>query len=251
MVIYRDRIVKDLENLFQICINQEAELLKNYDQNDLRVTFFKHLNNTIDASIHLMILMDKHFRKPDDFMTWRKNHEKYKIKERRWYNVAYKNYVIDLDYTDEYLLNSYFTFIFHTFEYAFRSIFIKLFPDEYFNIKNDKKTPKSFGNLWEQFVKTTELKNDNTRKNFKTIVFNFRNSMHTNGVFVSPSGTSSKIPWNNDIYPFNHEKRIEKDDLWIHYIAFTREFIYIFNDIMRLKELQDEAYIKDTTEPTD
>jgi hypothetical protein len=80
MVIYRDRIVKDLENLFQICINQEAVLLKNYDQNDVRVTFFKHLNNTIDASIHLMILMDKHFRKPDDFMTWRKNHEKYKIK---------------------------------------------------------------------------------------------------------------------------------------------------------------------------
>jgi len=210
VVIYRDTIIKDLENLFQICINQEVELLNNHDQNDARVTFFKHLNNTIDASIHLMVLMDKHFRNPHDFKTWKKNHENYGIKERKWHPTPYENYVTEIAYTDEYLLNSYFTFIFHTFEYAFRSIFIKLYRDDYFNIRNGKKTPKSFSNLWEMFVKRTSFKPDEVRNNFKIIVFNFRNSIHNNGIFVSPSGDSIDIPWNDDTYHLEHGKRIEK-----------------------------------------
>lgn len=73
MVVLREDMVKCLENLFQICLKQEKTLLSNgLAQNDVRVTFFKHLNNTLDASIHFMILLDKHFRKPHDFKTWKK-----------------------------------------------------------------------------------------------------------------------------------------------------------------------------------
>ncbi len=94
-----------------------------------------------------------------------------------------------------------------------------------------------------------KLNNDSKRKNFKTIVINFRNSIHNNGTCISRTDASINIPWNKYTFSFNHGQRIEKPDLWIHYIKFSYEFINIFIDIMNLNIIQNESYIEDITEP--
>ena len=100
-----------------------------------------------------------------------------------------------------------------------------------------------------KIIVKTKLNNNTERKNFKTIVINFRNSIHNNGTYISRKGASNGIPWNDDTYIFNHGQRIEKPDLWIHYIKFSHEFIKIFIDIINLNIIQKESYIEDITEP--
>lgn len=249
MVVYRTDIINNMEQIFQTCLNEEKRLLDNrFAQNDIRVTFFKHMNNTLDASIHFMMLLDSHFRDPEDMQPMKSKYKKYGISQRKWFNTYYENYKKDLYYTDEYLLNSYFIFVFHTFEYSLRTIFKECFPADYYVVFKKKKKAKNFSNLWDEFVTKTGLNNDNARQNFRSIVFNFRNSIHNNGVFLSPSGNSPVITWKGSPYSFVQGKQIQKSDLWNDYILFTREFMSIFTEIMKLKEVKSLNYIEDITE---
>ncbi len=89
------------------------------------------------------------------------------------------------------------------------------------------------------------------------LIVKFRNSIHNNGVYTNDKEQDSRqYRWNNHNYQFFHGKQIEVDkkndknnDLWGEYFRFTREFMYIFENIMNAKEVQSQPYIEDITEP--
>lgn len=48
--------IRNLEALFQACNSKKQDLLHTgHKQNDVRVSFYKHLVTTINSTIHLMI----------------------------------------------------------------------------------------------------------------------------------------------------------------------------------------------------
>jgi hypothetical protein len=237
MTIDRIDLINKLEKLFQFCFDKEKSLIKHDKliQTDARVSFYKHLNNTIDASIHLLIVTHKYM--PDD-KWWNDIQDEYNITPRSFSYDQIENYVIEFRYIEQHLAFSYFLLVFHTFESSFRVLFKANYPDEYFKkIKEDKMKHRDFNSLITDMISKSRMIGDKERKNFIEIMLKYRNSIHTNGVFLSPLNNSKRksysksIVWNKNTYDFNNGSSIWKDDLWLHYILFTYEFIKIFEEI--------------------
>jgi hypothetical protein len=246
-LLYRKDIVKNLELLFQSCIREEQQLLvkKKLKQNDARITFYKHLINTINSTIHLVVFSDTHLFEEN---WWENPLPKYNISQRFFAQKYIDSREKEIDYIDEHIMTSYFIFIFHTFEHSFKIICKKYFPDDYYQTNNKgEKRIRNFKNLFDITIPKFNLWNDE-RQRFIEIVVKFRNIIHANGVYTNDKGKSSTYSWNNNKYSFIHGQQIEvKDsDLWTEYTRFSKEFIKIFDGIVISI---GEQYIEDITEP--
>ncbi len=131
----------------------------------------------------------------------------------------------ELDYIDQHIGNSYYIFIFSSFEHSFRLI-SKVYNPQRFDL--DKNNFQSL--LWNVIkdIIPTESKN-----NFIEIATNIRNSIHNNGAYVNRNSKNQRIIWNGKFYNFKHEKPI-KTDLWKLNIDFTKEIIHIFDKTSNL-----------------
>ncbi len=104
------QIIRNLEALFQVCFSKEQNFLRaGSEQNDARVTFHKHLINTINSGIHLMIFSDTTLSTED---WWTKKLSKYKINKRIFSTSPQESRQIEKGYIDQYLVFSYFNFVF-------------------------------------------------------------------------------------------------------------------------------------------
>ena len=92
-----------------------------------------------------------------------------------------------------------------------------------------------------------------TERVFLDIVVHFRNSLHSNGVFIDEKQKSpSPYKWKYNSYIFNHGEQItleNKSDLWTEYFRFTREFIGIFTEVIEHPTVKKYRFIEDITEP--
>ena len=245
-------IVRNLEVLFQICYSHEqSHLSSGRQQNDVRVTFYKHLINTINSSIHLVIFSNSTLL---DDKWWSNNLREYKIPKRHFaHNIVY-SIEKEIDYIDQHLLFSYFIFVLHTFESSFRIICKQCFRDDYYitTPKGDKKK-RDFKNLCEVILQKVDLF-DIERKNFIEIIVKFRNSIHNNGIYIHDEERSPPpYKWKNNPYLFYHGKSIELEkgrDLWTEYFRFTKELINIFEGFTKSSKVQNQPYIIDDTEPS-
>ncbi|HEU5120674.1 MAG TPA: hypothetical protein VFT71_06775 [Candidatus Nitrosocosmicus sp.] len=245
------QIIRNLEALFQVCFSKEQDFLRvGGKQNDARVTFHKHLINTLNSSIHLMIFSDTTLLTED---WWLKKLPKYKINKRMFSASVQESRQIEVGHIDHYLLFSYFNFIFHTFETSFRIICENCFNDEYYIIKqNGEREKRDIKNLCEVILKKLNLF-DNDRESFLEIVIKFRDSLYNNGVFINEKQESRPLyKWKHNSYVFNYAEQIpleNKSDLWIEYFRFTREFISIFTDVINHPTVKKYRFIEDITEP--
>ena len=226
MTVFKRDIIKEIEELFQHCFIKEQNLLliQKLEQNDARLTFYKHYLVIMDATIHLLILTDKYARYPQDLNNWKEIHREYNIEERFFSRKELPNYEATVNYLDQSIGLSYFGSIFNIFEHSFRIISENYAPQLY------SEQEKSINSLFTGILSKLEL-NDKEKCQFINIVTRLRNSNHNNGVFISPADKSSKYTWKNTSYEFSHGKPIKIPDIWNHYIKFTKEFIKIFDDL--------------------
>jgi len=253
-MVDRGVLINNLENLFQTCFNKERYLLDKLHlrQNDIRVTFYKHLMNAIDPTIHFVIFTHKYL---PEGKWWASIHKEYKIGPRIFADTEEGNYIKEFEYIDYHISFAYFHSIFNTFEHSIRTISLKCFSNNYYKQNNGKKHAPDFRNIFEFFLRQLRLW-QNEYENFIEIVVKFRNSVHLNGIYYSPtetshstSGTKPPYVWHCKNYSFNHGEQIMVNDLWLTYIEFTYEFINTFDKIIIQSKIQDFTYIEDMTEP--
>ena len=214
------------------------------EQNDARVTFYKHLINTLNSTIHLVVFSDTYLFKED---WWINTLPQYHVKKRFFSQNYIDSREKEIDYITEHLIYSYFIFVFHTFEHSFKIICEKCYFSDYVEITSKGERRRDFKNLVEKVLPKLNLWDDN-RKNFIEIVVKFRNSIHNNGVYINYKKNSHTYLWNCKNYTFEHGKNIEvKDsDLWTENIKFSYELICIFDGIVNSIT---EQHIEDITEP--
>lgn len=245
--------MRNLEVLFQTSyLHEQVHLSSGRQQNDVRVTFYKHLINTINSSIHLVIFSDSVLFSD---AWWSNNLSDYKISKRHFANDAIDSREKEIDYIDLHLLFSFFIFVFHTFESSFRIVCKQCFSDDYYITKeNGEKKKRDIKNLCEVILRKVRVC-DKERQNFLEIVVKFRNSIHNNGVYIHDKERSpSPYNWKNNPYAFKHGKQIELEkgrDLWIEYVRFAKEFTDIFEDLIKSPPVRNHSFIEDVTEPSE
>jgi hypothetical protein len=131
--------------------------------------------------------------------------------------------------------------IFNAFEHSFRII------SKNYDTNLYEQQENSINSLFTAFLRPLQLNVDN-RAQFINVVSRVRNSIHNNGVFVSPKEKNAKFVWDNHPYEFDHGKPITIPDIWLHYIKFTKEFVAIFDEISGSVEVQKNRYYVDITE---
>lgn len=89
-MVDRESLINKLENLIQTCFYKERYLLdkKMLRQNDIRVTFYKHIMNTIDPTIHFILFTHKYLPEVD---WWISIHKEYRIGPRLFANDSSKS----------------------------------------------------------------------------------------------------------------------------------------------------------------
>jgi len=244
------QIIRNLEALIQVCILKERDFLSvGGRQHDARVTFFKNMIKTMNTCIHFMIFSDTILLTED---WWLKRLPKYKIKKRIFSTIPLESRQIEKGYIQQYLLISYFNFIFHAFESPFRIICENCFGDVY-NVtkKNEEREKMDIKNLCKVILKQLNLM-DKDRENFLEIVVKFRNSLHNNGVFINEKQEPYPIyKWKQNSYEFKDGEQItlgNNSDLWNEYFRFTREFISIFTEVIEHPMVKKYRLIADITE---
>ena len=212
-MVDRENLIRILDNLLQALFKKERFLLDeiNLKQNDTRVTFYKHMMNTIDSTIHLIIFTHRYL--PEGHW-WTSTHNEYKLSKRLFANGLEENYIQEFKYIDEHIAFSYYHAIFHSFEASIRFLSLNYLSNYYLKGKRGEKIPPGFRNLFESFLSKVDLWNEEN-KNFIEIVVKFRNSIHINGIYHSPTETSHSLysenpsyHWKNKDYSFIHGKQI-------------------------------------------
>ena len=236
--------------MFQVCFLKEQNFLRaGTEQTDARVIFHKHLINTLNSSIHLMIFSDATLSTED---WWTKKLPKYKINKRNFSTSPVESRQIEKNCIDQYLSFSYFNFVFNTFDSSFRIICESCFKDENFITKeNGERKKRDLKNLCEVILNKLNLL-DKDRENFLEIVVKFINSLYNNGVYINEKQKSpQRYKWKHNSYVFNHGQQItlyNNSDLWTEYFRFTREFISIFTEVIEHPNVKKYRFIKGITE---
>lgn len=242
----RKDIVRKLNLSFLVCERNEQKLLSNTtSQNDIRVTFYKHIMNVLDSSIHLVIFSDTHIFSE---VWWSEILPKYGIHRRMFDKEEIRSREISIDYLDQYIIFSYYLFVVSVFEHSIRVICKHSFPNIYYytTTKGDERM-RDFKTQFEMLVKELMMMNTNLQ-NFIEIVVKFRNSIHNNGVYINENGNSPIYLWDDVSYEFKNGDsiRVRSNDLWSDYSKFTDELIRVFGAIA---DKLSATYIEDITEP--
>jgi hypothetical protein len=228
----RKELISDLESFLNDCF-QTINNLTTYqriNENDARVTFFKHLVNVIDSTILSFLMAHKYL-----------GDENWWIQIQKEYNLSTRPipFYREFDYHDQVVTNSFFLLMFSCFESSIRLI-VKRYDPKFYESQRD------FNPLSKGLIR--QLKLDNKDK-FIDLVSSIRNSIHTNGLYVPRGSTKNKrIVWNNTIFGFDEDKPIKIKDLWLNLIPISREVYKIFSNIINTDEIKRIGYYDDPTE---
>lgn len=228
----RITLINDLESFLTECFNTINDLVLNQriKQTDARVTFFKHLVNIVDSTILSLILSHKYL---GDENWWIQAHKDYDLSKRPI------PFVREFDYYDQIVTNSYFFFVFCSFESSLRLIV------EQYDIQL-YKSQKDFNPLSKKFLKDLSLKNEET-DNFIDVLSSVRNSLHNNGRYVN---RTRHIPWSNIDFHFVENRLISTDEFWSWLMPISREIYRILFGIVSSDKIKKIAYFDDPTEST-
>jgi hypothetical protein len=197
-------------------------------ETDVRVTFFKHFVVVVDSTLLSLILSHKYLGNED---WW--------IQIQREYELSTRPIPFDreFDYYDQVVTNSYFLYIFSSFESSLKLIVERYDPQLY-------ESQKDFNPLCKKFLKDLSLKNEMTDE-FIDVISSVRNSIHNNGRYVIESRL---IKWNNLDFEFNKNKPISMAEYWLWLLPISKEIYRIFINIVNSDEIKKIAYYDDPTE---
>jgi hypothetical protein len=223
----RITLINELESLLKQCFDT-IDNLRSYQQikeNDVRVTFFKHLVNVLDSTILFLIVARKYFGNEN----WWKE-----------YNLSIRPFPFsrEFDYYDQVVTNSFCLFIISSFESSIRLI-IKRYDSNLYQSQRD------FNPLCKELISKLNLYN---KDKFIDVILTVRNGIHNNGVYI-PRGhiKNKKIEWNNVIFHFDENKPISIT--WSNLVSFSKEIYKIFTDIINSNQIKKIAYYHDPIEP--
>jgi hypothetical protein len=233
-VTNRTALINDLESLLSKNFKTIHNLTtyQRLNQNDARVTFFKHLVNVIDSTILFLIVGHKYLGDED---WWKIIQQEYSLSSRPI------PFYTEFDYYDQQVTISYFHLIFSSFESSIRLI-AKTYDYTLYESQRD------FSPLCKGLLK--KLKMLSKEKNrFADLITSIRNSIHNNGLYVPRSIEKPKpIVWNNTRFHFDENKPIIIKDIWSHLIPISNEIYGTFNDVINSPEIQRIRYYDDPTE---
>jgi hypothetical protein len=231
-MIDRSTLISELDSILKTCVDSVNNLLvyQKMNQNDARVTFFKHFINVLDSTILSLIVAHKYF---GNYEWWKEVNFEYNLTSRP------VDYAKEMDYYDQVITLSYFVLTFGSFESSLRLICKQHDPSLY-------QTQRDFNPLCKGIVRKLKLKN---RDKFIDLIAKLRNAIHTNGLYV-PKGNmkNDRIFWNKMIFVFNENKPITFQSLWSSLIPISREIIHLFNEIINSNDIKSISYYPDPTE---
>ena len=231
-MVGREALIKLLDPLLERCSNSVQNLIvfQKLAQNDVRVTFFKHLITTHDATIISLLVSHKYFGEES---WWRDIQQEYDLSAR---NIPYDR---EFDYADQITTISYFLFTFSSFEHSLRLICKTYNPSLY-------QSQKDFNPLCKALLKKSGIAKKDV---FIDLIGTIRNTVHTNGLYVPRGNTKNKrIVWKNQIFDFNENKPIKFSNLWTSWISISAEIFDIFTELINFPDIKKIRYFKDPSE---
>src|SRR5919198_2099453 len=231
-MVARSTLISELDSILKSCVDSVKNLLEyqKLNQNDARVTFFKHFINVLDSTILSLIIAHKYFGNDE---WWREVNIEYNLTPRP------VDHVKEIEYYDQVITLAYFVLTFGSFESSLRLICKQYNPNLY-------QTQRDFNPLCKGMVNKLKLKN---RDKFIDLISKLRNAIHTNGLYV-PKGNmkNDKIIWNKMRFVFNENKSITFQSLWSSLIPISKEIMYLFSEIINSDDIKRISYYPDPTE---
>jgi hypothetical protein len=232
----RLELIKDLDEILQSCSETVENLLEyqKLNQDDTRVSFFKHYINTLDSTILSLVFSHKY------------------LGSEEWWNDTQKEYSLSLrpiefdrefDYYDQMIILYYFHFTFSSLESSIRLICKRYDPELYSTQK------RSFSSLFTKLIINLDITDRKERIKFIDLISSIRNSIHNNGVYV-PTNDNEKpkrIQWNKTFFVFKPNRPIEFD-IWNHFISISKEILKIYTEIINSLEIKKIIYFSDPME---
>jgi hypothetical protein len=144
-MVARSTLISELDSILKSCVDSVKNLLEyqKLNQNDARVTFFKHFINVLDSTILSFIIAHKYFGNDE---WWREVNNEYKLTPRP------VDHVKEIEYYDQVITLAYFVLTFGSFESSLRLICKQYDPNLY-------QTQRDFNPLCKGIVNKLKLKN--------------------------------------------------------------------------------------------
>jgi hypothetical protein len=231
----RRQIIGGVESLLQESLKHVTYLMndRGLEQNDARLTFFKHLNIILDSTSTSLILAHK-YTFPKEW--WDGIHNEYSRTVRRRYD-----YNTQRRYFDQIIMNAFFLFIFNSFEHSVRLICKH-------NPKLSQKN-NSINKMCKGIIKELNLK---PRDDFVDLITWLRNSFHNNGVYIPPTGKKGRnILFRDTTIYFKEYQPIKESggDLWLSLIPISQAIMDLFIEMINTEIINEMHCYPDPTEP--
>jgi len=158
-------------------------------------------------------------------------------------NVSKTPKDILFDITNQFIVNGYSSTMYHLFEHSFRVIC-----QEYDSVKYDRQKGR-FGTIFPTFVNDFKTQT-NLLDGINTDVYEYvqivRNSLHNNGIFVSPTKNDREniLNFDNIKITLKHNQPITTN-VWYELFRMSRWYLMIFNGIISVPKIASLNYIKD------
>lgn len=240
-----NHIVKELNNVFHDFAIYEARIRKQYQlrDTDIRFTYYRHSHHNIDSAIHLLMISASEWENKSHLESL---YQMFKIPSRfKLYEKLSKTpKEILFEITNQFIANGYSTIMYHLFEHSFRVIC-----QEYDVAKYNRQKGR-FGAIFPTFVKDfkeqTNLLDDINIEVYEYVQI-VRNSLHNNGVFVSPTKTDRTdiLNLDNIRITLKHNQHITVTDSWYELLRMSRWYLMIFTGIIAVPKIASLDYIED------
>lgn len=218
-----EKIIVQIERLLDL-FSAETKIAEGlFLKDDLRLKFYYAPGNTLVSLFFHMSAIDSTICKKS---WWQSRFNKKEPSELD--KGAIKNF-------DGFTRFSFLVFFFSHIETNFRKIINIISPQ--FDVKRDK----SFYSIYTEFFDKT---GQSQFKELFHIIRLTRNTLHTNGIYISNSGEDVEYQWKGELYTFRHLKLVEFLT-WDKFLYLMEEMFYVLKDTVNNPLVKSFPYIKD------
>lgn len=218
-----EKIIVQIEKLLSLFSAEIKIAEESFSKDDLRLKFYYAPGNTLVSLFFHMSAIDSTICKP---LWWQSRFNKNGPSELD--AGAIKNF-------ESYTKFSFLVFFFSQVETNFRKIINIVSP------QFDPKRDKSFYSIYTEFFDKTGQKKFNDLFHIMRLI---RNTLHTNGVYISNEGKDVKYIWKGELYKFSHLKVVDFLT-WDKFLYLVEEIFYVLKEIMSNPSIKSPSYIKD------
>lgn len=218
-----EKVIQDIESLMHRLKDINDQLTMKYPKDDLRLSLIGLPGNALHSNLlHMAMAV-------------------YTITHKAWWKVAYQkeeptaNDLEALRNLDSMTRHATFVFFLSRIEWNFRKLITFLFPGACANGSS------AFKNVYEHLFKNLGLTRFIPLYDLCRLT---RNSLHSNGIFISRTAANEMINWNGQIYNFTHMQSIDFMD-YDTQISIYKDLIDSLEALLAIPAVQKPTYIED------